>query len=81
MRIPRIFLREYKENSQMAYGQNQGDFPQKKYQGDWKCSNPKCQAAITELPFPPKPDRLNELLCLNCYREKRRALKDEQSFK
>lgn len=54
----------------MAYDNNQGGFaPGPKYQGDWKCS--KCQAEIKELPFDPDPNRLDQLLCRNCHRERK----------
>jgi CxxC-x17-CxxC domain-containing protein len=51
-----------------------GGFSQRKtYQGDWKCS--KCSAAITELPFEPDPNRLGQLLCRDCHRERRQSFR------
>ncbi len=55
----------------MAYDQNRGDFERKKYQGNWKCS--KCGGAITELPFEPDPNRADQLMCKDCFREKRQS--------
>jgi len=49
----------------MAYDNN---FQRKMYQGNWQCS--KCQAAITELPFEPDQNRLGQLLCRECHRER-----------
>lgn len=46
-----------------------GNFQRKMFKGDWKCG--KCGKPITELPFEPKADRLNELKCRDCYRESR----------
>ena len=43
----------------------------KKYQGDWKCSN--CGNKITQLPFEPDPNRLNRLLCLDCWKNQKQA--------
>ena len=40
--------------------------------GNWKCSS--CQAAITELPFPPDPNRLGQLLCKDCHRAKKQSM-------
>lgn len=37
----------------------------KMFQGDWKCG--KCGAAITELPFEPREDRLDQLTCRDCF--------------
>jgi len=39
--------------------------------GGWKCS--KCSSAIDRLPFKPDPGRLNQLVCLNCYKDRKRA--------
>lgn len=49
--------------------QSGGGFQRKMYQGNWQCS--QCNEAITELPFEPSPDKMDRLLCKNCYREKR----------
>ena len=57
----------------MAYQQNDGGFQRKMYQGDWKCS--KCGGEIKELPFQPDPDRLDQLLCRDCHREKRMSFR------
>ncbi len=48
--------------------QNTNGFERKMYQGNWKCSS--CGTDITELPFEPASDRLDQLLCRNCHREK-----------
>jgi len=60
----------------MAYDQNQGGFQRRMYQGNWKCS--KCNADITELPFEPHPDRVDQLFCRDCYRPKRRFDSDRR---
>ncbi|MEK9154620.1 MAG: hypothetical protein AAB596_00900 [Patescibacteria group bacterium] len=54
----------------MAYSDNQG-FERKMYSGNWQCS--KCQAAINELPFEPDPQRLDQLLCRDCHRQRRQS--------
>jgi CxxC-x17-CxxC domain-containing protein len=55
----------------MAF-QNQDDSrPSQKFQGNWVCS--KCKTPITELPFKPSDDRLDQLLCRDCYRAKRQS--------
>lgn len=54
----------------MAFNQDDRGFaPRKMFQGNWACS--KCQAPITELPFEPDPQRLDQLLCRDCHRQKR----------
>jgi len=58
----------------MAYQQRRDDnvYAQRQmFKGNWTCS--KCGAAITELPFEPNPERLDQLLCKNCHREKRNS--------
>jgi len=45
----------------------------KMYQGNWKCS--KCGGAITQLPFEPDPNRLDKLMCLDCYRAMRQSFR------
>ncbi len=63
----------------MAYqDNNQGGFQKQMFQGNWKCS--KCGADITELPFEPNPERVNELLCKNCHREKRQSFRGNDNF-
>jgi len=55
-------------------GNGGGGFPQRQmFQGDWKCS--KCGAAITELPFEPDQNRLDQLLCRDCHRERRQSFR------
>lgn len=49
---------------------NQGFAPRQMFQGNWKCS--KCDADITELPFEPDPNRLDQLLCRDCHREQKK---------
>ena len=49
----------------------QRGFQRQMYQGDWVCS--KCGAKISELPFQPDPDRLGQLLCRDCHRDKRQS--------
>jgi len=55
----------------MAYDENRGGFQRRMYQGNWKCS--KCNTDITELPFEPDPNKLDQLLCRDCFREKRQS--------
>jgi len=44
------------------------DFPPREMvKGDWKCA--ECEAAITELPFEPAPDR--PIYCRDCWSKKR----------
>jgi len=53
----------------MAYNDNQGGgFQRKMYEGNWSCS--KCGKEITSLPFEPDPERLDQLLCRDCHRER-----------
>lgn len=47
-------------------GRSFGDRP--KFTGNWKCS--KCGTGITELPFQPDDNRLDQLLCRDCHRER-----------
>ncbi|MEE8131680.1 MAG: hypothetical protein V3T98_01420 [Candidatus Paceibacterota bacterium] len=49
-------------------GGGDGGFQRRTYQGDWKCS--KCGTSITELPFEPHPDRVSELKCRDCFRQR-----------
>jgi CxxC-x17-CxxC domain-containing protein len=59
----------------MAYD-NQGGgggFQRQMFKGDWKCAS--CNGDITELPFEPDPNRLNQLYCRNCHRERRSSFK------
>lgn len=60
----------------MADDQNQGGFQRQMYQGNWKCSS--CGAEITELPFEPDPNRLDQLLCRDCHRQKRMSQRGER---
>jgi len=53
----------------MADNQQGGDFERKVYKGEWKCGN--CGNPITELPFEPDSERLDQLLCRDCYRNRR----------
>ncbi|MBI4085891.1 MAG: hypothetical protein HY433_01445 [Candidatus Liptonbacteria bacterium] len=39
--------------------------------GNWACS--KCQTSIKELPFPPDPARLGQLLCKDCHRARKES--------
>lgn len=59
----------------MAYDDNQGGFQRKMYQGNWKCA--QCGKEITELPFEPDPNRLEQLLCRDCHREKRQSFRGD----
>ena len=59
----------------MAFGDEQGGGYQKpKFTGDWKCG--MCGAKITELPFEPKPERLAELKCKECWQKNRPPRRD-----
>lgn len=51
--------------------QNDGGFQRKMFKGDWKCA--ECGAAITELPFEPDPDRMDQLLCRDCHQKKQQS--------
>jgi len=42
--------------------------PRQMFQGDWACS--QCKGQIKELPFQPDPNRLDQLLCRDCHRQK-----------
>lgn len=54
--------------------QPQGDQGVRKtYKGNWACS--KCGNAITELPFEPDPNRLDRLMCRDCYRTMRQSFR------
>jgi len=58
----------------MNYNENRGGgFERKMYSGDWVCS--KCQAPIKELPFEPDPERLGQLLCRDCHRERQQSFR------
>ncbi len=64
----------------MPYNNDDGrGFDRKMYQGDWKCS--KCGAAITELPFEPDPERLSQLLCRDCHRQKRASFTTRRPYR
>ena len=43
--------------------------PRTMHQGNWSCSG--CGAAIRELPFQPDQERLGQLLCRDCHKQKR----------
>lgn len=62
----------------MAYDENQGGFQRQMYSGNWKCS--KCNTDITQLPFEPDQDKLDQLLCRDCYREKRQSFGGRRPF-
>jgi CxxC-x17-CxxC domain-containing protein len=49
----------------------QGGDIKPKHQGNWSCG--KCGASITELPFEPSPERLNQLQCFDCHKKAREA--------
>ena len=63
----------------MAYDKNQGGFQRQMYSGNWKCS--KCNADITELSFEPDADKLDRLMCRDCYREKRQSFGGRRPFR
>ncbi len=46
---------------------NEDGFQRQMYQGNWKCS--KCNTDITQLPFEPSPDRIDQLQCRDCFRQ------------
>jgi len=50
-------------------GGGQGFGQRQMYQGNWTCS--QCGTAITELPFEPDANRLDQLLCRDCHRQRR----------
>lgn len=55
----------------MAYN-NDGDRPQRQmFQGNWTCSD--CGTKITELPFQPDADRVDQLKCRDCHSKGRSA--------
>lgn len=60
----------------MAFDSNEGGFAPKRVQGNWQCA--KCQAPITELPFEPDPQRLGQLLCRDCHRERKMSFRDRR---
>lgn len=63
----------------MAYDNNRGDFQRPQMnQGNWKCS--KCGTDIKELPFVPDENRLDQLLCRECHRERRGTFKSNRRF-
>ncbi len=43
-------------------------FQRQMHQGNWKCS--KCETSITELPFEPHQNRIGELQCRDCFRQR-----------
>lgn len=43
--------------------------PRQMFSGNWKCS--ECGKEITELPFQPDENRLNQLKCRDCHRKSR----------
>lgn len=51
------------------FRQNDGGFQRQMYQGNWKCS--KCGTEITELPFQPDPEKIDQLQCRDCFRQER----------
>jgi len=53
----------------MAFDNNRNNSPRQTFSGNWTCS--KCGAAITELPFEPREDRLGELACFDCFKKDR----------
>lgn len=57
----------------MDFNQNSGGFQRQMFHGNWKCA--KCGADITELPFEPDENRLDQLLCRDCHREKTRSFR------
>jgi CxxC-x17-CxxC domain-containing protein len=58
----------------MAYQQNDDGSERQMYDVDEKCS--KCGARIDKLPFKPNPDRVDRLMCLECYRASRSPHRD-----
>jgi len=51
----------------MAYDNSNND--RQMYQGNWSCSS--CGSQITELPFEPDPNRLDQLTCRDCHKKNR----------
>jgi len=45
------------------------DAPRQMFTGNWKCS--ECGKEITQLPFEPDVNRLNQLKCRDCHRKSR----------
>ena len=43
--------------------------PRQMFSGNWKCS--ECGKEITELPFQPDENRLNQLKCRDCHQKSR----------
>lgn len=62
----------------MAFDDNQGGYQRKMYPVDTTCA--KCGKHIDEVPFPPDPARVNEILCRDCHREKRQSMRGGRSF-
>ena len=45
------------------------DAPRQMFKGNWKCS--ECGQEITQLPFEPDENRLNQLKCRDCHQKSR----------
>lgn len=45
------------------------------FEGDWTCSD--CGAKITQLPFEPDPERIDQLLCKDCHKKKMDSRRDD----
>lgn len=58
----------------MAFNTQQGGFePKKMYDVDTVCS--KCGTKIDRLPFEPDPNRMNQVLCKDCYRARAQSFR------
>ena len=54
----------------MAFNDNGSE--RQMVQGDWQCSS--CGNAITELPFRPDPDRVQNLKCRDCFKPRQQRM-------
>ena len=50
-------------SNRQSYDRDRGERRFETVKGNWECA--ECKGAITELPFPPSPDR--PVYCKNCW--------------
>lgn len=60
------------KKGQITYNKMAQDYaPRQMFQGNWKCA--ECGKEITQLPFQPDENRINQLKCRDCHQKSRNS--------
>lgn len=68
-RVGNLKCRDCHKKGAPRRGGNRDFGPRTMHKGNWECS--KCGTAITELPFVPHPDKVDNLMCRDCFKSSR----------